>query len=138
MKHYAEISRQIREIFLSFTPLVEPLSLDEAFLDVHGCEGLYSASAPDIARQIKERIKRRDRLDGFGGRGAEQVSREAGQRSRQAGRIGGSDAAGWSTDFLAPLPVGRIWGVGAKGEKRLQRLGHPHHRPARPHCPKRL
>src|SRR6266436_2834419 len=38
MRHYANISRQIREILLSFTPLVEPLSLDEAFLDVQGCE----------------------------------------------------------------------------------------------------
>src|SRR5438046_2051972 len=55
MHHYAEISRQIRTIFLSFTPLVEPLSLDEAFLDVHGCEGLFGP-APEIARQIKQRI----------------------------------------------------------------------------------
>src|SRR6266436_2733206 len=47
MQHYAQISRQIREIFLSFTPLVEPLSLDEAFLDVHGCEGLFGP-APEI------------------------------------------------------------------------------------------
>ena len=41
MKHYAQIGHQIRTILLSFTPLVEPLSLDEAFLDVHGCEGLF-------------------------------------------------------------------------------------------------
>jgi len=57
MGHYAAISRQIRDVFFSFTPLVEPLSLDEAFLDVRGCEGLFgrrpqspaksrSASAP--------------------------------------------------------------------------------------------
>ena len=41
MKLYAEIGRQIREILLSFTPLVEPLSLDEAFLDVAGCQELF-------------------------------------------------------------------------------------------------
>src|SRR5262245_58794457 len=55
MQHYATISRQIRSIFLSFTPLVEPLSLDEAFLDVHGCERLFGP-APEIARRIKQRI----------------------------------------------------------------------------------
>src|SRR5262245_30201707 len=53
-KHYAEIGRQIRQIFLSFTPLVEPLSLDEAFLDVRGCTGLFGP-APQIARAIKDR-----------------------------------------------------------------------------------
>ena len=56
MKHYAEISRQIRVILHSFTPLVEPLSLDEAFLDVNGCEGLFGP-APEIACQVKDRIK---------------------------------------------------------------------------------
>src|SRR5271156_202213 len=56
MKHYADIGHQIRQVFLSFTPLVEPLSLDEAFLDVHGCERLFG-SAPAIARQIKNRIR---------------------------------------------------------------------------------
>src|ERR1700736_2976522 len=56
MKHYADISRQIRAIFLSFTPLVEPLSLDEAFLDVRGCEGLFGP-ASDIARQVKDRVR---------------------------------------------------------------------------------
>jgi DNA polymerase IV len=56
MSHYASISRQIRTIFLSFTPLVEPLSLDEAFLDVRGCEGLFGP-APEIARKINQRIR---------------------------------------------------------------------------------
>src|SRR5277367_6484176 len=48
MQHYAQIGRQIREILLSFTPLVEPLSLDEAFLDVAGCQALFGP-APEIA-----------------------------------------------------------------------------------------
>ncbi len=56
MGHYAEISRRIRDILLGFTPQVEPLSLDEAFLDVQGCEGLFGP-APEIGRQIKARIK---------------------------------------------------------------------------------
>ena len=56
MRHYAEIGRQIREVFFAFTPFVEPLSLDEAFLDVRGSEGLFGP-APGIARQIKDRIK---------------------------------------------------------------------------------
>src|SRR3954469_18212059 len=41
MSHYAGVARPLRAVFLSFTPLVEPLSLDEAFLDVRGCEGLF-------------------------------------------------------------------------------------------------
>src|SRR5262249_9242646 len=56
MKHYAQLAHQIRAILLSSTPLVEPLSLDEAFLDVHGCEGLFG-SGPDIARKIKSRVR---------------------------------------------------------------------------------
>src|SRR4029077_17860503 len=56
MSHYAQISRLIRQIMLSFTPLVEPLSLDEAFLDVHGCEQLFGPAA-EIARQVKARIR---------------------------------------------------------------------------------
>src|SRR5205823_860917 len=56
MRHYATVARQIRDILLSFTPLVEPLSLDEAFLDVRGCEGLFGP-APEIARRIRERVR---------------------------------------------------------------------------------
>src|SRR5215831_13968320 len=47
MSHYAEVGRQVREVLGSFTPLVEPLSLDEAFLDVRGCEHLFGP-APAI------------------------------------------------------------------------------------------
>ena len=53
MNHYATISKQIREIFFRFTSLVEPLSLDEAFLDVSGCERLFGMTSPEIAAEIK-------------------------------------------------------------------------------------
>src|SRR6186713_1226569 len=54
--YYAEVSRQIREIFEQFTPIIEPLSLDEAFLDATGSESLFGSSA-DTGRKIKERIR---------------------------------------------------------------------------------
>lgn len=121
MKHYAQIARQIREILFSFTPLVEPLSLDEAFLDVHGCEGLFGP-APDIARQIKERIRAETGLvasvgvapNKFLAKLASDYGKPDGLVVLPADRV---------AEFLAPLPVGRLWGVGAKGENRLHVLG---------------
>ncbi len=56
MEHYARVSQQIREVFERFTPLVEPLSLDEAFLDVTGSEPLFGPAA-EIGRQIKQQIR---------------------------------------------------------------------------------
>ena len=55
--HYAQVSREIQEILYQFTPLVEPLSLDEAFLDVTGCEGLFGPAA-EIGKKIKAEIRR--------------------------------------------------------------------------------
>ncbi len=121
MGHYAQISRQIREILLSFTPLVEPLSLDEAFLDVHGCEGLFGP-APDIARQIKDRIKAETGLVASVGVAPNKfLAKLAGDLGKPDGLVVlPADRVG---AFLAPLPVGRLWGVGAKAEKRLHALG---------------
>ena len=56
MDHYAQVSEQIREIFFRYTPLVEPLSLDEAFLDVTGSQSLFGPAA-EIARCIKQEIR---------------------------------------------------------------------------------
>jgi DNA polymerase IV len=121
MQHYAEISRHIRAIFLSFTPLVEPLSLDEAFLDVHGCEGLFGP-APEIARQIKTRIRAELGLVASVGVAPNKYL------AKLASDYGKPDGfvvlpSGKVTEFLTPLPVSRIWGVGARGEKRLHDMG---------------
>jgi DNA polymerase-4 len=121
MKHYAQIARQIREILFSFTPLVEPLSLDEAFLDVRGCEGLFGP-APDIARQIKARIRAETGLIASVGVAINKFL------AKLASDLGKPDGlvivpVEQVTAFLAPLPVARLWGVGAKGEQRLQALG---------------
>jgi DNA polymerase-4 len=121
MQHYAEISQQIRDIFFSFTPLVEPLSLDEAFLDVRGCEGLFGP-APDIARQIKNRIRAELGLVASVGVAPNKFL------AKLASDFGKPDGLmvlplAKVTEFLTPLPVSRIWGVGAKGEKRLHDQG---------------
>src|SRR5262245_28307031 len=121
MKHYSNISRQLRAIFLSFTPLVEPLSLDEAFLDVRGCEGLFGP-APEIARQIKSRIKAEtDLIASVGVASNKFLAKLASDHGKPDGFV--VLPAEKVIEFLTPLPIGRIWGVGAKGEKRLHTLG---------------
>jgi DNA polymerase-4 len=121
MHHYAQISRQLRAIFLSFTPLVEPLSLDEAFLDVRGCEGLFG-QAPEIARQVKARIQAETALTASVGVAPNKfLAKLASDHAKPDGFM--VLAPDQVAAFLAPLPVGRIWGVGAQGAKRLHALG---------------
>lgn len=121
MSYYAQISGELRQILESFTPLVQPLSLDEAFLDVRGCEGLFGP-APEIARQIRARIRDELRLTAsvgvapnkFLAKLASDLQKPDGLVVIEPDRI---------EEILAPLPVGRLWGVGKKGEKRLHALG---------------
>jgi DNA polymerase-4 len=101
--------------------LVEPLSLDEAFLDVRGCEGLFGP-APAIARRIKERIQAETGLIASVGVAPNKYL------AKLASDVGKPDGyvvlpQDKVAEFLAPLPVSRLWGVGAKGEKRLHDMG---------------
>jgi DNA polymerase-4 len=121
MAHYAAVARQVREILLSVTPLVEPLSLDEAFLDVHGFEPLLGL-APDIARQLKDRIPAETGLTASVGVAPNKfLAKLASDHGKPDGFV--IVPSERVTEFLAPLPVGRLWGVGAKGERRLHTLG---------------
>jgi DNA polymerase-4 len=121
MRHYAQLALQIREIFFSFTPQVEPLSLDEAFLDVRGCEGLFGPAA-EIGRQIKSRIKAQTGLIASVGVAPNKfLAKLASDHGKPDGFV--VLPANQVKEFLAPLPVCRLWGVGAKGEKRLHALG---------------
>jgi DNA polymerase-4 len=121
MRRYVELARQIRDLFFAFTPLVEPLSLDEAFLDVRGCVRLLGP-AEEIARRIKERIRAETGLTASVGVAPNKFL------AKLAGDLGKPDGLvvlppERVRDFLAPLPVGRLWGVGARGEKRLHGMG---------------
>jgi DNA polymerase-4 len=121
MKHYAQVSREIRAVLQSFTPLVEPLSLDEAFLDVRGCEGLFGP-APRVAQAIKDRIRAETELIASVGVAPNKfLAKLASDHGKPNGLV--VVRPDQVAEFLAPLPVGRIWGIGAKGEKRLHALG---------------
>lgn len=121
MEHYATISRQIRGILQSFTPLVEPLSLDEAFLDVRGCERLFGP-APEIGRTIKRRIWEETELVASVGVAPNKFLAKLASDVNKPDGFVVVEAEG-VTDFLAPLPIGRLWGVGAKAEKRFHDVG---------------
>jgi DNA polymerase-4 len=121
MDHYARVARQLREIFLSFTALVEPLSLDEAFLDVRGSGQLFGP-APEIARRVKECVRAEAGLTASVGVAPNKFL------AKLASDLGKPDGLvviepGQVRAVLHPLPVGRLWGVGAKGQARLHALG---------------
>ena len=108
--YYASVSRQIREIFEQFTPLVEPLSLDEAFLDVTGSESIFGTSAA-IGRQIKQRIRSELQLVASVGVAPNKfVAKIASDLKKPDGFV--VVEADQVQSFLDPLPVGRLWGVG--------------------------
>ncbi len=119
ISYYAEVSRQIREIFERFTPLVEPLSLDEAFLDVTGSEPLFG-SAAEIGRRIKQAIHQELRLVVSVGVAPNKfLAKIASDLKKPDGFL----VVEQVQEFLDPLPVERLWGVGKQGSKVFQRLG---------------
>ena len=120
MDHYAAISRHLRELFEQFTPLVEPLSLDEAFLDVTGSEAIFGSS-PEIGRQIKRRIQAELRLVASVGVAPNKfVAKIASDLNKPDGFV--VVEPGQIQTFLDPLPVGRLWGVGRVTGQVFERL----------------
>ncbi|MBL8829181.1 MAG: DNA polymerase IV [Planctomycetaceae bacterium] len=110
ISYYAEISRQIRDIFEQYTPLVEPLSLDEAFLDASGSEALFGSSA-EIGRQIKRRIRTELNLVASVGVAPNKfLAKIASDLRKPDGFV--VVEPDQVQAFLDPLPVGRLWGVG--------------------------
>jgi DNA polymerase-4 len=121
MDYYAEVSDQIHAIFEKYTPLVEPLSLDEAFLDVTGSEPLFGP-AESIGRMIKQEIRDHLRLvasvgvapNKFLAKIASDLKKPDGFVVVEPDRV---------QEFLDPLPVGRLWGVGKVTGQVFEKLG---------------
>jgi DNA polymerase-4 len=121
MDKYAGVSREVMAILADFTPLLEPLSIDEAFLDVTGTERLHGDGAA-VARTIKSRITTALRLTASVGVAANKfVAKVASDLRKPDGLV--VVAPGTEADFLAPLPVSRLWGVGRVTGAGLEAMG---------------
>jgi DNA polymerase-4 len=121
LDRYRELSRQVMRIFASFTPLVEPISLDEAFLDVTGSAAAFG-SGETIARRIKERVLAEVGLVVSVGVATNKLCAKVASDLRKPDGLvvvpPGEEAA-----FLAPLPVSRLWGVGPQSRATLADYG---------------
>lgn len=121
MSLYAEVSRAVMAILAEVTPLVEPLSLDEAFLDVSGARRRLGSPAV-VAALIRERIAEAQHLTcSVGVAPTKFVAKVASARAKPDGLLVVSRAG--VLDFLHPLPVTALWGVGPTTERRLRSAG---------------
>ncbi len=118
---YSAESDRVMAILGSFTPLVEPISLDEAFLDVSGAERLFGAPE-QIAHKIRERVRAdRNLICSVGVAVNKFLAKLASAHAKPDGVV--VVPAGGIRAFLDPLPVGQLWGVGEQTEASLDRLG---------------
>lgn len=121
MQEYAAISRSIQQIFHQYTPLVEPLSLDEAFLDVTGSRLLFG-TGPEIAVAIKREIKASLNLIASVGVAPNKfLAKIASDADKPDGLVIVEPAR--IHEFLDPLPVSRVWGIGKVATRKFAHLG---------------
>lgn len=121
MSIYVEISKQIQQIFFNYTPDVEPLSLDEAFLDVTGCISLFG-SAETIGRKIKADIREETGLTASVGLAPNKfLAKLASDLQKPDGFVIITEEN--KQQILDPLPVSKIWGIGTVTNKALEKVG---------------
>jgi DNA polymerase-4 len=121
MAHYAAVSAEIHDVFLSFTPDVEPIALDEAFLDISGSLGLFG-QPKQLAEKLKRAVFEKTALNVSVGIAPNKLV------AKIACTFGKPDGLTLVeplrvTEFLRPLPIRRLWGVGPVLADRLYTLG---------------
>jgi DNA polymerase IV len=121
MERYVEVSHHVMEVLRQFTDLIEPLSIDEAFLDITGSIALFGAPE-QIARSIKKRIRENTDLCASVGVGPNKfIAKIASDLRKPDGLV--IVQAAEVEDFLRDLPISRLWGVGPKTEQQLKAMG---------------
>lgn len=120
-ERYAEVSDRIMRILGGFTPLVEPISIDEAFLDCTGTENLFGKPA-ELGARIKEAVRGETGLTASVGMATNKsVAKIASDLQKPDGLV--ICEPGREREFIAPLPIGRLWGAGKKTVKELESRG---------------
>jgi len=121
IKLYAEVSRDAFEVFSRFTDVIEPLGIDEAFLDVTASKRLFG-SGPEVARLLKQAMRDSTGLTASVGCAASKfVAKIASDLEKPDGLV--IVPPGAEAEFLAPLPIRRLWGAGPKTLTKLRSLG---------------
>ena len=121
MAVYAEYSKKIKEIFYHYTPLIEPLALDEAFLDATDSQKLFG-NTETIGRKIKQDIKTKLGLTvSIGIAPNKFIAKIASDIQKPDGFV--IVKQNEMQDFLDPLPITRIWGIGKVSSAKLNKLG---------------
>ena len=121
MARYQEVSSHVMEIFESFTPWVEPVSVDEAFLDVSGVQRLLG-SPREIATAIRAKVESQEGITcSVGIAPSKFIAKLASQHCKPNGML--EITADRILTFLHPLPIQAMWGVGPKTAETLERLG---------------
>jgi DNA polymerase-4 len=121
MRRYAAVSAQIQDIFRDFTPLVEPLALDEAFLDISGSAHLFGGGLA-TARELKRRVREVTELSVSVGLAPNKLVAKIACSLGKPDGLRVVEAAGVQA-VLDPLPVGWLWGVGPVLERELGHAG---------------
>ena len=122
MEKYERVGREVRALMLELTPLVEPLSIDEAFMDLSGTERLHHASPSLSVARLAQRIEREIGITVSIGLSFNKFLAKIAsdlRKPRGYSVIGRAEAL----DFLAPRPVGLLWGVGKAMQARLAAEG---------------
>jgi DNA polymerase-4 len=121
-KRYQELSTIIMTVFSDFSPIVEPLSLDEAFLEMTGSEGLFG-EPKNMGRQLKEAVKTATQglTISVGISGSKYVAKVASGFAKPDGLTVVPPTA--ARRWLAPLPVSKLWGAGKKTQTRFAAMG---------------
>ena len=128
---YATVSRKIMKVLLSFTPDVEQISIDEAFLDVRGCQKMFG-NPLEMAKLIRKTVHEKENvLCSIGVATNKMIAKLASKAAKPKPSLDGIKPgqgvvlveAGQELEFLHPMPVGALWGIGPATEKVVRKLG---------------